>query len=609
MFLLRFLFALSLQCWAAYGSYVQTRSCDGSVDNGGAMGRSFYVQLDRARGLDQGLLRLDVSHAVSQRPCNESVTDFSATLDLEFLGRHSIHQGSNASYCHRWSSSDGIHTGESLVYPLSFDLGSLPPFSTFSIRLQLASEAEQNLDCLEAEVTPALTTSTSAVLVWTPRVILLFILLVGILRGRAEKRQESHDDSNLPDLRLPGVSDCLGYMQWIFLTGSLSLHYPGFLQPIVSKLSLSSLFVTGPLTHGRVYPSVQDGIYSINGTYGGTSGLEHMHQIVGAPKTVDTWLNMVIAIVVVSFVAAFCLELVALYRKVFNSQPAPRLQRSFAASLSSRVTALLRVVLSYFTLPLSALSFYQLSLSAWLPIWHTISATLLVVSIVAAFVWLFRRLPPRNFGLLLHDYPKWYQDQHNRMPHAEKLYVTLVVALTFIRGAIIGGLQAFGPIQLSLLATSEICLLFTIRWLKVHPWFCTSTFLPALRLITTLLMVCFVRGLVHDSTRSAIGYVIISLHAVVLVFGILLPGMYHFVEIAWKAVSCETYDVSVRVSLKIIYCGCTDTIFRQSISSHPTNWQTSKPTHPGLFWFQHGDQHTQMARKTTTVLHKSTKRD
>jgi hypothetical protein len=53
-----------------------------------------------------------------------------------------------------------------------------------------------------------------------------------------------------------------------------------------------SLSLAGPVTHGKVYSGVADGIYSINGTYGGTTGLEHMHQIVGAPSTIDTWVNM-----------------------------------------------------------------------------------------------------------------------------------------------------------------------------------------------------------------------------------------------------------------------------------------------------------------------------
>jgi hypothetical protein len=336
-------------------------------------------------------------------------------------------------------------------------------------------------------------------------------------------------------------------MQWVFLSGGLSLHYPGFFQPIASKLSLFSLFVTGPLTHGRVYPSVSHGIYSINGTYGGTVGLEHMHQIVGAPSTVDTWVNMVIAIAIVSVAAAVLLEVVGLGKNVFGTRAAPVVHEPLTTRLSSRLTALLRVVLSYFTLPLSALSFYQLSASAKLPVWHTVSAAMLIISIILAFIWLFRQLPSRTVGLLMHETPKWYREQNGQVGRAERIYVGMIVSLTLIRGAIIGGLQAYGPVQLSLLAVSEVCLLFTIGWLRVHPWLSVSTVFPIMRLTTTLLMVCFVRGVVQSSTRSAIGYAVVALHASVLVFGILLPAVYHAVDSACTAARHTKRNVSTHL--------------------------------------------------------------
>jgi hypothetical protein len=549
MLLQHLFFALSLQCWTTYGAYVQTKSCDGYVD-GATSGRSLDVHLEARGGDKNDILQLNVEHGVLQQPCNHSTSDFSATLDIDMLGLHSVYHGSNSSFCRMWPWRDGTHSTSSLIYSLEFELASLPPLSTFNIRLQLESGTEHESQCLEANLTPALTTKTSTFLVWAPRAIFLFVLLVGALRYHDE-RTHTHTLST-SDLRLPGVADCLGYMQWVFLSGGLSLHYPGFFQPIASKFSLFSLFVTGPLTHGRVYPSVLDGVYSINGTYGGTVGLEHMHQIVGAPSTVDTWVNMVIAIAIVSAASALVLEAVGLGMKVLRYQTAPAAQESLSARLLTRLAALLRVILSYFALPLSALSFYQLSASALLPVWHTVSATMLIISIILAFIWLFRRLPSRAVGLLMHETPKWYREQNKQVGHAERIYVGMIISLTLIRGALIGGLQAYGPVQLSLLAMSEVCLLFTIRWLRVYPWLSMSTILPLIRLTTTLLMVCFARGLVQDSTRSAVGYTVVGLHASMLVLGILLPAMYHLVKSVYTAVRYIERDVSTfarRISL------------------------------------------------------------
>lgn len=527
MLLQHFFLALSLQCWTAYGTYVQTKSCDGDADSF-TSGRSLDVHFDIGRGDGNDVLQLNVGYSRLRQSCNQSTSDFSATLDVNLLGRHSVFDGSNSSFCRTWPWRDGIHSTSSLDYPLEFELASLPPLSTINIRLQLESGTEHGPQCLEADLTPALTPTTSTFIVWAPRAMFLFVLLVGALRYHDERTHALALSAS--DLRLPGVADCLGYMQWVFLSGGLSLHYPGFFQPIASKLSLFSLFVTGPLTHGRVYPSVSDGIYSINGTYGGTVGLEHMHQIVGAPSTVDTWVNMVITITIISVAAALLLEAVGLGRRVFGTRAAPAAHEPLSARLVSRLTALLRVVLSYFTLPLSALSFYQLSASAKLPVWHTISAAMLIISIILAFIWLFRQLPSRTVGLLMHETPKWYREQNRQVGREERIYVGMIISLTLIRGAIIGGLQAYGPVQLSLLAMSELCLLFTIGWLRVHPWLSMSTIFPIIRLISTLLMVSFVRGLVQDSTRSAIGYAVLALHASMLVFGILVPAVYHLIK-------------------------------------------------------------------------------
>lgn len=429
-------------------------------------------------------------------------------------------------------------------------------------------------------MTLALSTATSATLFWMPRIILPFVLFVGFLCHHDERPRGYPHAPNTSNLRLPGVGDCLGYMQWVFFSAGLSLPYPGFLQPIASRLSLFSLFLTGPVTHGRVYSGVADGIYSVNGTYGGTPGLEHMHRIVGAPSTIVTWVNMVIAIFIIIVSVLLLLEAVALGRRASERRMLSVSHQTLSARLLLGITAVWRVVLSYFTLPLSALSFYQLSASARLPVWHTVSAALLVFSIMLALIWLFCRLPSRTIGLLMHETPEWYPEQSRQIHHAEKIYVTVLVALTFIRGAIIGGLQALGAVQVSLLATSEFGLLLAIRWLQVYPWLCMSTILPAVRLVTTLLMTCFVRGLVEDSTRSAVGYAIVLLHASTLVLGILLPATYNLAKIAYKAVKCITHDVSTLARRKPIG-DCANFVYRQlSLMNciHRINLQTSRQT-------------------------------
>lgn len=553
MLLLRSLVALSVFVSAASGEYVQTLACDATPSRNDIYWRSLWASFAREQDGQHNVLDLKVSQEFLQQPCDAMAGNFSATMALDMLGSHQVYHDTGSSLCRSRSYGTGNdeHNGNVLVFPWSHDIGPLPAFSTFGIRLQLWSmEDEVELACLQADITPAISISAAKSLLWAPRIIFLFVLLVGILRGNHDRRQRLADDPESSDLSLPGVGDCLLYLQWAFLSGGLSLHHPGFFQPVVSKLNLFSLFTTGPLTHGRVYPSVTDGIYSINGTYGGTMGLEHMHQIVGAPSTMDTWVNMVIMILIISFAVALLLEAITLVRNSSSRRGMTTPQRSLSSKLILRIIAVLRIILSYFTLPLSALSCYQISVVTWLPrlpIWHTVSAALLITSIILAFVWMFRQLPIRTVGRLLHDRPKWYRQTHghdvfDQDHRSERLYIALVVALTFIRGATVGGLQIYGPVQIAILALSEICLLVINRWLRVYPLFSMGNLFPAVRLTLTLLMVCFVRGVASASVSSAVGYTILATHACMLTFAILLPAICHLL-----AISCEPRRRSVSV--------------------------------------------------------------
>lgn len=549
------LFLLGLFVFRASCGYVQTQLCDGTEDNGLLSWRSLFAELQQSN-----ILSLEVRQENLDIPCNETATDFSATLEQDMLRHQSQYLETGSTECHTWNAPEAHHPSY-LAYPMTFDLGSLPPLSTFDIRLRLETPDGWDLGCLQAVITPALSTATSATLRWIPAIFFVFILLVGILRGFNERIYGLGDASRTSsDLNLPGVGDFLNYLQFMFLSGSLSLQYPGFFQPVVSKLHLFSLFTRGPITHEHMYRSVEDGIYAINGTYGGTTGLEHMHQIVGAPQTMTTWYNFVIAFLMITAAAALFVEFVTACRKIFQRKYRPVDYEPTSSRLSSRVIAVLRLILSYFTLPLSALSFYQLSAAAWLPIYHTVSASLLIIASILAFIWLFRRLPAQSAARLIHGVPKWYQkEMAQSTPYgnyeADKFFATTVVVLTFVRGAVIGGLQLYGPVQLAILGASELGLLLAIRWLRAYSICTIGTTAPICRLLVLLLMVSFAHGLARGPVKSGFGYIILAIHASMLVFGFFLPTVYHFSVICRNVVMHLTGKVSPELSSQLHeYC-------------------------------------------------------
>ena len=103
-------------------------------------------------------------------------------------------------------------------------------------------------------------------------------------------------DEDLLRLVTPGFGDCLQYIQFATLMGSLSLQFPGFFQPAISQTAWSLLlFNESFVSHGNGTQSLQDGIYVTNGTYGITA----MRKLIGMTDSEDVWACMAIFLAVI----------------------------------------------------------------------------------------------------------------------------------------------------------------------------------------------------------------------------------------------------------------------------------------------------------------------
>ncbi|KAK6953486.1 hypothetical protein Daesc_005791 [Daldinia eschscholtzii] len=362
--------------------------------------------------------------------------------------------------------------------------------------------ASGRVGCLQANITPEISPALRGALRYAPLSILFFVLLVGIARSVQDSLKSP--EASLRAV-LPGFADCLQYLQFIFLTGSLSLFYPGFYQPVVSRLGWISLFADDLVPSEYSYHGINDGIYEVNGTYGGTFGLELMTQTIGAPTTMNTWVNMVVLIVVIAAFSALCLEI---FRLLTRSD-------GLGAGLLQTFNRTLHVVLSYFMLPLIALSCYQLDNAAHLPYWHTLYASLFIVSIFVAFVWLFFQIPTRSLGILIFNGRKRYHQisSSDGLTQQHKSFVIILFVLVFIRGITIGGLQISGQTQLAVLGACELVLLACIIQFQAYSLFSIETVSAVVRLGTLLCMVAFVPGVASDNARSAVGYLVLFTHA------------------------------------------------------------------------------------------------
>lgn len=413
-----------------------------------------------------------------------------------------------------------------------------------------------NIGCVSAAVTPDLGERA-----WMPKFLPLIVLVLvgaatvfaGIFSpwGAADIFHWSSNYGRDPDLlRLvtPGFGDCLQYMQFVVLTGGLTLNYPGFYQPIVSQASWSALmFNQSFVSKDPGWRSVQDGVYVTHGTY----GLQKLAQLVGMGKVEDVWVGMmvwllgIIAAMFVLFHAGFLLQW--LYRFIKKIPEEDLRAKNIPFTLGNVV----RIVLNYFLLPIVALSTFQLVVARDSPAYTVVLAVVTLILIIGFAAWLLYLIAttkPRAF--LFDDLPTvlLYGPLYNTYSDEAAAFTLIPVLLTFIRGIAIGAVQPAGVAQVVLLAICEVIQILTLH--AFRPFHSPTsmnayhTLFSALRLITVLLMVAFVPSLgVTEGPKGWIGYAILVTHAGVLVLGFLLNAVQTIVEVLARMLGAGGDDI------------------------------------------------------------------
>ena len=468
-------------------------------------------------------------------------------VDFEMLGGGSVEHVKPKATCVPSSWAPGR---SSLQVSGVANIGFLHALSTFYVAIHFDSQGEE-AGCLSAEITPVPAGSITSALRYGPLALFIFVLLVAILRTLYDAPvalPTEDDDSSVSTTHtralLPGLGNVLIHLQYVFLTASLTLRYPGFYQPAASSLNWFSLFSgSGPVTHSRTYSGVADGIYEVNGTYGGTFGLEHMTQIVGAPMTMDLWVNMAI------IVGIMCIGFAVIVGGVgFVSR---RWKRSSdgddeieGTGLRSTAGQVLRAILTYFVLPIVSLSTYQFDHAVIMPAYHIALAAGLLGLMALAFMWLLTQIPTRNLAILILDGSNPYTRLENTtFRGGDSTFVLVLFVLMLIRAVAIGGLQVAPIAQIVVLAVSEVVALVCIAGFQAYRLSSVGVSCTLARLVSILLMTAFLPGVASLETKSLIGYILLLLHGATLVFAFFIPAMYHLAEICVRHAEADRPDV------------------------------------------------------------------
>ena len=446
------------------------------------------------------------------------------------------------------------------AFTVAHDLFSSYAFTSISATLRLKS-GDTNaapLACVQASVTPDLGQQISDTLSYLPLAILVLVAIATACAaiyspwGTADIFRFTSNygrDDDLLRLVTPGFGDCLQYIQFIFLAGSLSLNYPGFFQPVVSQVSWSALmFNESFVSKGNGFQSVVDGIYVVNGTY----GLDRMSQLVGMTRDEDIWAGMGVWLLVIVVAVLVLIQLGFAgrwaYRFISNTQQEDLRQKNWPFSLGNCI----RIVYNYFLLPVVTLSTYQLVIAAQSRNYLVALAAITIVFLVAfAGFLLFLVASTRPRSYLFDDLPTvlLYGPLYNTYSDNAATFALVPVMLTFLRGIAIGAVQPSGIAQVVLLAICEVITILTLN--AFRPFHSPTsmnlfhTSFAVARLLTVTLSVAFIPSLgVNNAARGWIGYIILLLHAIVLVFGFFLNAIQTLIEVLARVAGAGGEDVN-----------------------------------------------------------------
>jgi hypothetical protein len=198
-----------------------------------------------------------------------------------------------------------------------------------------------------------------------------------------------------------------------------------------------------------------------------------------------------------------------------------------------------RIVFNFFMLPIVALSMFQLVVATHSPSYVVALAAILIVALIAFAAWIFHLIfttKPRVH--LFDDEPLLliYGPLYNTYSDEAAPYAFIPFLLTFIRGIAVGAVQPSGIAQLVILAICEVVLILTLHAFRPFRSLTSMnayhTFFSVIRLVTTLLSVAFVPSLeVPETSKGWIGYAILLLHAIVLIFGFFLNSIQTLIEV------------------------------------------------------------------------------
>ncbi|KAL3465194.1 hypothetical protein BJX64DRAFT_253378 [Aspergillus heterothallicus] len=431
------------------------------------------------------------------------------------------------------------------AFSIRHDMASSYRFSSLYTTLTVISgdAAADRLGCISLSITPDLGSTVKGALAYVPLAILILVGMATISAamyspwGTTDAFRWTSNygrDEDILRLVTPGFGDCLQYIQFIVLTGALSLNYPGYYQPVVSQAAWSTLMFNQSFLGTEQNPVV-DGIYAVNGS----RGLDRLEKYVGMGGVRDVWPAMMVWLLAILGIVTLLIQLAFALRWVYRELANVPEEDLRAKNMPFTVGNVIRIVYNFFFLPLIALSFFQLIVAGQSPAYSVGLAGVVLFILICFSIWIVRLIvTTKPVSCLFDDISTvlLYGPLYNTFCDDAASYASIPIFITFIRGVAIGALQTSGIAQIVVLAICEVVSVLTI--LAFRPFTSPSSMnlyhisFSIVRFLTILLSIVFVPSLgVSQAARAWIGYVILLLHGLVLVFGFFLNSLQTLIEV------------------------------------------------------------------------------
>ena len=442
------------------------------------------------------------------------------------------------------------------AFSIEHDLSSSFRFATLSSQLVILSgdAGAAQLGCVSVDITPDLGSSLKNTLTFVPLVILILVGLATVTAaiyspwGTTDPFRWTSNygrDEDVLRLVTPGFGDCLQYIQFVVLTGGLSLDYPGYYQPVVSQAGWSSLMFNQSFVTGLERSPVTDGVYAVNGTY----GLDQLGQMVGMSAR-DIWPGMIIWLLVVVASITLLIQFAFTFRRVHREIANIPEEDLRAKNMPFTVGNVIRIVFIYLFLPVISISFFQLVIARSSPAYSVALAVVVILILICFSLWMIRVIAStRPKSYLFDDLSTvlLYGPLYNTFCDDAAAFAVVPIFISFGRGVAIGALQPSGIAQIVLLAICEVVNVLTLVAFRPFPQPSSMNLYHScfsiVRFLTILLSVTFVPSIqVSESARGWIGYVVLLLHGIVLVFGFFLNALQTLIEVVARLAGAGGFE-------------------------------------------------------------------